>query len=177
FIYCATRHLPHVSQPLSGWWGHAQPFAFDTGFAPDAGIRKFLCGTQPILSFRALEAGLDIISELDMAQVRAKSQSLTSLFIELVEAEVPALTLASPREATQRGSQVSFTHPEAYPIVQALIERGVVGDFRMPNVLRFGFSPLYLSHMDVVHAVEILRDIMATDAWNAPRFQARGAVT
>ncbi|NOR61245.1 MAG: kynureninase [Rhodobacteraceae bacterium] len=177
FIYCAERHLPKVSQPLSGWWGHAQPFAFDTKFAPDVGIRKFLCGTQPILSFRALEAGLDIISGLDMAQVRAKSQSLTSLFIELVEAEVPALTLASPRKAAHRGSQVSFSHPEAYPIVQALIERGVVGDFRMPNVLRFGFSPLYLSHIDVVQAVEILRDIMENDVWKTPHFQARGAVT
>jgi len=177
FIYCATKHLPAVSQPLSGWWGHAQPFAFDTGFAPDAGIRKFLCGTQPILSFRALEAGLDIISGLDMAQVRAKSQSLTSLFIELVEANVPELTLASPVDAAERGSQVSFAHPEAYPIVQALIEQGVVGDFRMPNVLRFGFSPLYLSHMDVVRAVDILQDIMRNAIWKAPRFQARGAVT
>ena len=177
FIYCAARHLPHVSQPLSGWWGHAAPFAFDTEFAPDAGIRKFLCGTQPILSFRALEAGLDVISGLDMAVVRAKSQSLTSLFIDLVEAEVPALTLVSPQEAAQRGSQVSFSHEHAYPIVQALIARGVVGDFRMPNVLRFGFSPLYLSHMDVVRAVEILRDIMETGAWQDARFQARGAVT
>lgn len=177
FIYCATKHLAHVSQPLSGWWGHAKPFAFDTGFAPDAGIRKFLCGTQPILSFRALEAGLDIIAGLDMADVRAKSQSLTSLFIELVEAKVPALTLASPSDADQRGSQVSFSHEHAYPIVQALIERGVVGDFRMPNLLRFGFSPLYLSHMDVVRAVEILREIMAGNHWQAPRFQARGTVT
>ncbi len=177
FIYCAERHLPNVSQPLSGWWGHAQPFAFKTGFAPDAGIRKFLCGTQPILSFRALEAGLDIISGLDIAQVRAKSQSLTSLFIELVEAQVPALALASPKDASQRGSQVSFSHPDAYPIVQALIERGVVGDFRMPNVLRFGFSPLYLSHTDVVRAVEILADIMENGTWAAPCFQAGGAVT
>ncbi|MBL1437395.1 MAG: kynureninase [Rhodobacteraceae bacterium] len=177
FIYCAARHLPTVTQPLSGWWGHANPFAFDTGFAPDAGIRKFLCGTQPILSFRALEAGLDIISALDMAQVRAKSLSLTALFIDMVEADVPALTLASPRKAEQRGSQVSFTHPDAYPIVQALIERGVVGDFRMPNVLRFGFSPLYLSHMDVVQAANILCGIMAKDVWKADRFKARGAVT
>ena len=177
FIYCAAKHLPHVSQPLSGWWGHAQPFAFDTGFTPDAGIRKFLCGTQPILSFRALAAGLDIITGLDMAQVRAKSQSLTALFIELVEAQVPALALASPKDAGQRGSQVSFSHPNAYPIVQALIERGVVGDFRMPNVLRFGFSPLYLSHMDLVRAVEILADIMEKGTWAAPRFQAGGAVT
>ncbi len=177
FIFCAERHLAKVSQPLSGWWGHAQPFAFDTGFAPDAGIRKFLCGTQPILSFRALKAGLDIISGLDMAQVRAKSQSLTSLFIELVEAEVPALGLASPRAAAHRGSQVSFTHPDAYAIVQALIERGVVGDFRMPNLLRFGFSPLYLSQMDVVRAVEILAEIMENDVWQAPRFQVRSRVT
>jgi len=177
FIYCAAKHLPLVSQPLSGWWGHAKPFAFDTGFAPDAGIRKFLCGTQPILSFRALEAGLDIIAGLDMAEVRAKSKSLTSLFIELVEAGVPALTLASPRLADARGSQVSFSHEHAYPIVQALIERGVVGDFRMPNVLRFGFSPLYLSHSDVVRAVETLRDIMESGLWQEARFQTRGAVT
>jgi len=177
FIYCAAKHLPRVSQPLSGWWGHAKPFAFDTEFAPDAGIRKFLCGTQSILSFRALKAGLDIISELDMEEVRAKSQSLTSLFIELIEAKVPALTLASPRAAAARGSQVSFSHAHAYPIVQALIERGVVGDFRMPNILRFGFSPLYLSHMDVVRAVETLRKIMERGYWQDSRFQARGAVT
>jgi len=177
FIYCATQHLPHVSQPLSGWWGHEKPFAFDPEFAPDGGIRKFLCGTQPILSFRALEAGLNIITGQDMAQVRAKSQSLTSLFIELVEADIPELTLASPRDPEQRGSQVSFSHASAYPIVQALIERGVVGDFRMPNLLRFGFSPLYLSHMDVVRATEILREIMATGSWQEARFQARGAVT
>lgn len=177
FVYCASKHLPHITQPLSGWWGHAQPFAFEKGYTPDAGIRKFLCGTQPILSFRALEAGLEVISGLDMAVVRSKSQSLTSLFIELVEAEVPALQLASPRDADARGSQVSFTHPQAYPIVQALIARGVVGDFRMPDVLRFGFSPLYLSHMDVVKAVEILRGIMENDTWKEPRFQARSAVT
>ena len=177
FLYCAKAHLAKVTQPLSGWWGHAQPFAFDTDFTPDTGIRKFLCGTQPILSFRALKAGLDIISALDMAQVRAKSHSLTSFFIEMVEAHVPALRLVSPREAAQRGSQVSFSHPEAYPIVQALIERGVVGDFRMPNVLRFGFSPLYLSHKDILQAVKILRDIMENDVWQAPRFQARSTVT
>ena len=177
FIYCAARHLPHVSQPLSGWWGHAQPFAFDTGFTPDAGIRKFLCGTQPILSFRALEAGLEVISNLDMADVRAKSQSLTTFFIELVTAEVPELTLESPRDAAARGSQVSFSHPQAYPIVQALIERGVVGDFRMPNILRFGFSPLYISHADVAKAVAILREIMESRIWAEDRFQVRGAVT
>jgi len=177
FIFCAERHLTNVAQPLSGWWGHTQPFAFDTEFSPDDGIRKFLCGTQPILSFRALEAGLNIISELDMSDVRSKSLSLTSLFIDLVEAEVPALTLVSPREPAQRGSQVSFSHPEAYPIVQALIERGVVGDFRMPNVLRFGFSPLYLSHKDVVRAVEILSEIMKSEAWRTPRFQNRSTVT
>ena len=177
FIYCAARHLAQVTQPLSGWWGHATPFAFDTGFTPDAGIRKFLCGTQPILSFRALAAGLDMIAALDMAEVRAKSQSLTSLFIELVEAKVPTLMLASPREAGKRGSQVSFSHEHAYLIVQALIERGVVEDFRMPNVLRFGFSPLYIRHMDVVRAVDILHEIMETKAWKASRFQTRGTVT
>ncbi len=177
FIYCAAKHLPHVSQPLSGWWGHEKPFDFDTGYAPDAGIRKFLCGTQPILSFRALEAALDVFDGLDMAVLRAKSCSLSALFIELVQAKVPSLALASPTDAAQRGSQVSFSHPQAYPIVQALIERGVVGDFRMPDILRFGFSPLYLSHMDVVRAVDILQEIMESEAWNAPRFQARGAVT
>ncbi len=177
FIYCAERHLPHIRQPLSGWWGHAAPFAFDTGYAPDAGIRKFLCGTQPILSFRALEAGLELISGLDMALVRAKNQSLTSLFIELVEARLPTLKLATPRDAAKRGAQVSFTHPGAYPIIQALIAEGVIGDFRMPDVLRFGFSPLYLSHGDVVRAVDILQEIMESETWKQPRFQSRAAVT
>jgi len=177
FIYCASRHLPHVSQPLSGWWGHARPFAFDTTFTPDAGIRKFLCGTQPILSFRALEASLSLFQGLDMAVVRAKAKSLTALFIELAEEQVPTLTLAAPRNADARGAQVSFTHPHAFPIVQALIARGVVGDFRMPNVLRFGFSPLYLSHMDVVQAVRILREIMASGEWQEARFNTRAAVT
>lgn len=177
FLYCAKRHLPAVRQPLSGWWGHAHPFAFDTAFTAEPGIRKFLCGTQPILSFRALDPALDLITSVDITTLRAKSMSLTNLFIERVEADVPALALAAPRDAHMRGSQVSFTHPQAYPIVQALIEHGVVGDFRMPNVLRFGFSPLYITHSDVVRAVGILRDIMQNDTWAAPRFQARNAVT
>ena len=177
YIYCAKRHLPEVQQPLSGWWGHEAPFAFAPGFSPDAGIRKFLSGTQPILSFRAMQAGLALIAAQDMATLRAKSQSLTALFIELVQARVPELELASPRAAQMRGSQVSFRHPEAYAIVQALISRGVIGDFRMPDLLRFGFSPLYLSHMDIVNAVQILNEIMADGLWKEPRFQARQAVT
>ncbi|MCF6272675.1 MAG: kynureninase [Rhodobacteraceae bacterium] len=177
FLYCAKRHLPHVSQPLSGWWGHARPFAFETGFEGDTGIRKFLCGTQPILSFRVLEAGLDIFSGLDMTALRAKSQSLSSLFIARIKADIPELKLTSPHEADARGAQVSFTHPEAYAVMQALIERGVIGDFRAPDVLRFGLSPLYLSHEDIIKAVAILQDILASGIWQQPRFQRRERVT
>ncbi len=175
FLYCAKRHLEAVSQPLSGWWGHARPFAFEQRFAPDGGIRRFLCGTQPILSLRAMEAGLEIAAEAGMAAVRTKSLALTDRFISLVQ-HIDGIGVLTPSDA-MRGSQVALTHPEGYAIVQALIARGVIGDFRAPDILRFGFAPLYLRHVDVVRAARTLEQVLATRAWDHPRYRARSAVT
>ena len=179
FIYIAERHQADARQPLSGWWGHARPFAFEPRFDADVGIRKFQCGTQPILSLRALKAALDIWEEVDMEEVREKSIKLTDLFIRLVEARCGSFgfSLESPREGAERGSQVSFAHDHAYEIMQALIARGVIGDFRAPSTLRFGFTPLYLRYRDVLHAVEVLEEVLRTEAWKEERFAIRAAVT
>lgn len=179
FIYVATRHLAEARQPLSGWWGHARPFAFEQSYAADAGIRRFQCGTQPVLSLRALKGSLDIWDEVDMAALRAKSIALTDLFIALVEAKCGShgLRLESPRDGARRGSQVSFEHPHAYEVMQALIERGVIGDFRAPSTMRFGFTPLYIGFKDVWRAVEMLEEILRSDAWKNDRFAVRAAVT
>ncbi|MDW5316081.1 kynureninase [Rhizobium sp. PL01] len=179
FIYAAERYHGDISQPLSGWWGHARPFAFEKHYAAGQGIRRFLCGTQPILSLRALKGALDIWDEVDMEALRAKSLGLTDLFIALVEARCGAygLELESPRDRAKRGSQVSFSHPNAYAIMQALIASGVIGDFRAPSTIRFGFTPLYVSYMDVWNAVVILEDILRTGSWQDARFAVRSAVT
>lgn len=179
FLYAAERHHGDIRQPLSGWWGHARPFAFEKHYAAGQGIRRFLCGTQPILSLRALKGALDIWDEVDMAALREKSLGLTDLFIALVEQRCAAhgLDLQSPRERAKRGSQVSFSHPNAYEIMQALIDRGVIGDFRAPSTMRFGFTPLYVSYADVWRAVEILEEILRTQAWRDARFAVRAAVT
>jgi len=179
FVYAAARHHGAISQPLSGWWGHARPFAFEKHYAAGEGIRRFLCGTQPILSLRALKGALDIWDEVDMAALREKSLGLTDLFIALVEERCAAygLELESPREREKRGSQVSFRHPHAYEIMQALIARDVIGDFRAPSTMRFGFTPLYLRYADVWRAVEILEEILRTGAWQDARFAVRSAVT
>ncbi|MCT7666225.1 kynureninase [Shinella kummerowiae] len=179
FIYAAERHHGAISQPLSGWWGHARPFAFEKHYAAGEGIRRFLCGTQPILSLRALKGALDIWDEVDMAALREKSLGLTDLFIALIEEKCAAygLELESPRDRAKRGSQVSFSHPNAYEIMQALIARGVIGDFRAPSTLRFGFTPLYVRYADVWQAVGILEDILRTGAWQDARFAVRAAVT
>ncbi|MBL8698091.1 MAG: kynureninase [Alphaproteobacteria bacterium] len=179
FVYVAARHQDSFRQPLSGWLGHAAPFAFDTSYAPARGIGRYLCGTPPILSLVALECGVDTLLEADMSAIRAKSERMTALFIDLVERLCAGhgLELASPRAAARRGSQVSFRHPEGYAIMQALIARGVIGDFRAPDILRFGFTPLYLRHVDVWRAADTLRDVLATRAWDAPRFRTRAAVT
>lgn len=179
FLFCARRHLAEVRQPLSGWWGHARPFDFAPAYAPDPGIRKFLCGTQPILSLRAARAGIELAGEYSMGYVRGKSVALTESFIALVEASCRDLGvgLFSPRASGQRGSQVALSHPEAYAVVQALIARGVVGDFRAPDVMRFGFAPLYIRHVDVVRAARTLEQVLAGRVWDDPRYQARAAVT
>jgi kynureninase len=179
FLYAARRHHPAIRQPLTGWWGHARPFAFEPRHEAAVGIRAFLTGTQPILSFRALAGALEDWADVDLAQLRSKSLRLTGLFIALVEALCGGhgLVLATPREDRHRGSQVAFRHPHAYAIVQALIERGVIGDFRAPDLMRFGFAPLYLRHVDIAAAVEILRAILVEEAWRDPRFAERRAVT
>lgn len=179
FIYAAARHLESINQPLSGWWGHARPFAFEKHYAAGGGIRRFLCGTQPILSMRALKGALDVWDDVDMVALRNKSLGLTDLFIALVEEKCAGhgLELETPRERGLRGSQVSFRHPHAYEIMQAVIARGVIGDFRAPSTIRFGFAPLYISYEDVWKAVDILADILATGAWKDARFAVRAAVT
>jgi kynureninase len=179
FVFAARRHHAAIRQPLSGWWGHARPFDFAQAYAPDPGVRRFLCGTQPMLSFRAMKAGLALFAEVSMAEVRAKSMALTERFVALAEATLGGfgVGLLSPRAAAERGSQVALTHPEGYAVVQALIARGVVGDFRMPDVMRFGFAPLYLSHADVVRAARTLHQVLAGACWAEPRYRERAAVT
>ncbi|MBT6139465.1 MAG: kynureninase [Rhodospirillaceae bacterium] len=179
FIYAAKRHHGSFSQPLSGWWGHVEPFAFEPNYTGDTGIRRLLCGTQPILSMRALKASLDMYDTVDMAAVRKKSQSLTSLFIDLVDQECDGLgvTVISPRDADARGSQVSLAHGNGAAIVHALTERGVIGGFREPNVMRFGFAPLYLTHHDVWLSVAHLKEVLETEAWREDRFNAAGKIS
>ncbi len=172
FLYAASRHHD-AAQPLTGWFGHADPFAFDPTYTPATGIGRFLVGTPPLLSYAGLQASLDIWEKVDLHELRRKSQSLTGLFIELT----PGLDLAGPQDPALRGSQVSFRHPNGYPIVQALIDRGVIGDFRTPDIMRFGFAPLYLSHTDVWDAAAALTDVLTTEAWRAPRYTERSTVT
>jgi kynureninase len=162
FIWVPRRHQEKFSHPLTGWWSHAKPFAMAHGFAPADGIGRALCGTQPVVSLALVECGLEIFEETGMEAIRAKSLALTDLFIELVEttcADHP-LGLVTPREHARRGSQVSFTHPHGYAVMAALIARGVIGDYREPEIMRFGFTPLYTRYVDVWDAVAILKDIL-----------------
>jgi kynureninase len=179
FVYVREDLQAEMKQPLQGWFGHASPFTFDQAYAPAQGMARMLVGTTSVLSMIALEEALTVYEGVSMQAVRSKSESLTSFFIRLYDAHIASLGLglATPREASQRGSQVSFTHPEGYAIMQALIERGVVGDFRAPDILRFGFAPLYVSHEDVVRSMQILSDVLSSEAWRAPQYQQRKAVT
>jgi kynureninase len=179
FVFVARRWQEALASPLSGWMGHASPFDFVDDYAPAPGVRRQLCGTPGILGLAALEAGIDAFAGLDMADLEAKGLALGDAFIDLVEARCgfAGLSLASPREAARRGSHVSFRHPDGYAIMQALIARGVIGDFRAPDILRFGLTPLYLRFADVWDAVEILRDVVATGEYRDPRFSRRFAVT
>jgi kynureninase len=189
FVWAHPKHTQRMDregarQPLSGWFGHAAPFEFTPAFRPANGIQRFACGTPALLSMSALECGLDVFGALDahggFAALRRKSLALTDLFIALVEARCAGhgLTLVTPRDAAQRGSQVSFAHVDAgYPLMQALIERGVIGDFRAPDILRFGFTPLYTRYIDVWDAVEHLHQVLASGEWREARFNQRAAVT
>lgn len=177
FLYVAPEHQDKVTSPLTGWMGHEAPFAFDLDYRPVTGISRMTVGTPAILALSSLHAALEVFEDVDMADIRRKSVSLSELFIAEVEAKCPQLELASPRDPGARGSQVSFRFAEGYAVMQALIDRGVIGDFRAPDVMRFGFTPLYLSHQDIVDAVEILRDILETESWNRPEFKTRAKVT
>ena len=177
FIYVAPRHADVARPALSGWLGHESPFAFDLGYRPGAGIERMRVGTPPILQLAALDAALDAWDGVSMADLRAASLALTDRFIAGVEAACPELTLVTPRDHDRRGSQVSFAHPEGYAIMQALIAEGVIGDFRAPDILRFGFTPLYIGAEEVDGAVAVLARIMSTRAWDRPEFKRRAKVT
>ena len=184
FVWAHPRHADRFWQPLAGWLGHAAPFDFTADYRPAPGINRYICGTPPIISLAVLECGLDSVLAAEslggMQAIRAKSLALGALFIQLVEARCSGhgFTLASPRESAQRGSQVSFARQtDGYAVMQALIARGVIGDFRAPDILRFGFTPLYVRFVDVWDAVEHLVQVMQTSEWKQARFQVRSAVT
>jgi kynureninase len=179
FVFVAERFHEFLNQPLTGWHGHMKPFDFVHDYVPGKGMDRMLCGTAPQLGLIALEAALEAFDGVDMQVLRRKNVALTSLFLDLVDQELAAFDfgLASPRDAAQRGSQVSLTHSEGYAIIQAHIARGVIGDFRAPNILRFGFAALYISYTDVWNSVMILKDIMTNETWKRPEFMQRKAVT
>ena len=182
FVWVHPRHVERFWQPLAGWIGHAAPFEFTPGYRPAPGIARYLCGTPPVLSMAALECGVDTVLAAEplggMRALRAKSLALTRLFADEVESSCPELSLASPREDALRGSQVCLRHPEiGYPVIQALIARGVIGDFRAPDILRFGFTPLYLSHVEAWDAARHVAEVLRTGEWRRPEFNRRNAVT
>ena len=177
FIYVAPRHAEVARPALSGWLGHEAPFAFDLNYRPGAGIERMRVGTPPVLQLAALDAALDVWDGVEIVDLRARSIELCEAFIKGVEAACPGLELATPRDPAMRGSQVSFRHPEGYAVMQALIARGVIGDFRAPDILRFGFTPLYIGLAEVEGAVTILAEILATSAWDRPEFKTRAKVT
>jgi len=179
FTWVAPALVDVASQPLSGWFGHKDPFAFVPDFEAASGIQRFLTGTQQVLSLASLDEALNVWEDVSMHDVRKKSTAQTERFIAGVERECDGhgLALLSPRNSAERGGQVSFEHAEGYRIMQALISRGVIGDFRAPNILRFGFSPLYVSFADIDRAIEILAEIMRTETWRQPQFAAKRTVT
>ena len=177
FIYVAPKHADTARPALSGWLGHESPFAFDLNYRPGAGIERMRVGTPPILQMAALDAALDVWDGVDLHQVHAQSLRLQDQFIKGIEARAPMLHLATPRSHLMRGSQVSFRHPEGYAIMQAMIAEGVIGDFRAPDILRFGFTPLYIDEDDVARAVSVLAKIMDYGTWDKPEFKSRSRVT
>jgi kynureninase len=177
FISVAKTHQAAAQNPLSGWWGHAAPFAFDRDFRPDEGIRRFLCGTQPIISLRGVDVALDAMQGVEVAALRQKSLALTELFMARVDALLPGLDIVTPRQPSLRGSQVGISFDKGYAVVQAMIERGVIGDFRAPDLMRFGFAPLYVRYQDVWDAAEILASCINAEVWRDPRFDRVLGVT
>jgi kynureninase len=179
FLYVRPSRQDRVRPLLAGWMGHEAPFAFDQDYRPLEGVGRMRVGTPPVISLAGLDAALDVWDDVDMAAIRAKSVALCDLFIAEVErrCEGHKLRLISPRDAAQRGSQVSFAHEQGYAIMQALISRGVIGDFRAPDVMRFGLTPLYLSYAEVARAAEIMAEVLDNRLWDRPEFLTRAAVT
>ena len=179
FAYVATRHHEALVSPLAGWMGHAEPFAFAADYRPADGVQRLLCGTPPIISLVALDVGVALVERAGIAAIRAKSISMVDTLMRLVEQECAqfGFTVITPRDAQDRGSQLALRHPDGYPIMQALIDRGVIGDFRAPDVLRFGLAPLYLRYVDLWNAVAVLREVMQTRAWDRQAYHRRRRVT
>ncbi len=175
FLYVAARWQERLASPLSGWMGHAAPFAFADAYSPALGMTRWLAGTPPILAMAALEGGIDLWHNVDRDVVWKKSEALFGILAQA--GDLIGLECVTPRKAAERGSHISFRHPDAYAIIQALIARGVIGDFREPDILRFGLTPLYLSHEDAWNAGDILRDVMLTKAWRDPQFSERKPIT
>jgi kynureninase len=179
FAYVSQDLHGHLQSPLWGWMGHAAPFEFETAYRPAEGTARLRVGTPPILSLAALDCGVNGIAEIGIDRLREKSIAMTGLFMNLVDQECRehGFETVTPRDADHRGSQVSIRHPEGYAIVQALIAAGVIGDFRDPDILRFGLAPAYLRYVDVWDAVEILRRVMETESWRRPEYRTRLKVT
>lgn len=177
FIYVRPDLADSVEPALSGWLGHRQPFDFDLNYTPAQGIERMRVGTPPIIQMAALEVAMQVWDDIDMSDLRAASIALQEQFIAEVERDVPQLTLASPRDSKQRGSQVSFQFEQGYAAMQALIDRDVIGDFRAPDIMRFGFTPLYLDADDVSRAVAVIKDVMDNDLWDNETYKTRARVT
>jgi kynureninase len=177
FLYVAPRHADRARAALSGWMGHAKPFAFDLGYAPAGGVERMRVGTPPVLAMAALEASLDIWDRVDIVEVRARSLALGDLLIAELERRCPQLRLVTPRAHEQRGSQVSFAFQGGYAAMQALIARGVIGDFRAPDIMRFGLTPLYIGEGEVMKAVEVIEEVISGEVWRRPEYQVVNAVT
>ena len=177
FVHVAPQHADAAWPALQGWLGHAEPFAFETGYRPGRGIERMRVGTPPVIQMAALDAALDVWEGVQIGDLRARSLALGDAFIAGVEGACPELVLATPRAHAERGSQISFRHPEGLAIMRALIARGVVGDFRAPDILRFGMTPLYIGPAEIAQAIETLAEVMATRAWDRPEYRIRRAVT
>ncbi|WP_076071782.1 kynureninase [Sphingomonas montana] len=177
FLYVRDTVQARVTSPIAGWMGHAEPFAFGDGYVPAPGVARFLAGTPSVIAMLALESGVDLFREAPRDALFARGADLFDLFAARMAALLPAIPCVTPSDAAARGSHIAFRHPDAFAIMQAVIDRGVIGDYRAPDILRFGLTPLYVGLADVWRAVDMLADIMATGAWRDPRFSVRGLVT
>jgi kynureninase len=177
FIYARPDIVEAVEPVLAGWLGHDAPFAMELGYRPAMSVERLRVGTPPIVQLSILDAALDVWTGVDMSAIRAASIKLSELFIAEIERRCPELKLASPRDPHNRGSQVSFAFKNGYAAMQALIERGVIGDFRAPDIMRFGFTPLYLDESDILKAADIIEDVIGNSLWKDPKYQTRSRVT